>query len=189
MESKTELYYRGKIAVKKFIEINSLREVSFVEDAEVGSWFGVCAYYRHDTIYIDIPKCAAIGVAGRAWSYPGHIIDRTPFGVVAHELGHHIDVAHGTRPGVLSRAWREETREDEITSYSPNTNEWFAEIFRLFITNPDLLRIIRPKMFAKLRGTFLPIENRKWDEVVTEERQQSVIKNKIARLPAQENLL
>ncbi len=52
--------------------------------------FGVCAYYRDSIIHIWPAACASIGLAGRQWSYLGYVVDRPPYGVIAHELGHHV---------------------------------------------------------------------------------------------------
>jgi hypothetical protein len=129
--------------------------------------FGHCAYYRDSFIHIWPAACATIGTKGRAWSYPGHTIDRTPYGVLAHELGHHVDLAHGAQPG-LHGFWqmRVETREKPISGYYPNDNEWFAEMFRLFVTNPDLLMRVRPKTYALMAARWKSVELRPWDVVL-----------------------
>lgn len=138
-------------------------------DAKEWQFGRICAYYRKDVIHICLARCAAIGVAGRAWSFPGYVVDRTPYGVIQHELGHHIDWNHGT----IKRAYwsdystdiREETGEQKITTYCPNDAEWFAEIFRLFVTNPDLLKRMRPKTFARLISDgHKPVFNDTWVE-------------------------
>jgi hypothetical protein len=180
-ESKLELFLRGKIAVRKFVDVNNLIPITVVEES-VYDRFGCCAYYRNDQITIDVKACAGIGKAGRAWSYPGYVTDRTPFGVMAHELDHHVDMAHGSKPGLISREMYHSTKEEAISGYSPNVNEWFAEIFRLFVTNPNLLLHIRPKMYQKLMDRYLPIETRAWDEVIDAERQRNAARNKIAQV-------
>lgn len=185
LESRLELFLRGRTAVQKFVETNDLPPVA-THTGPTG--FSACAYYRDSEIYIDIEACARIGMGGPAWSFPGYVIDRTPFGVMAHELGHHVDVAHGSRPGILSPFLYRETKEKAISGYAPNVNEWFAEIFRLFVTNPDLLRLIRPKIYERLKDRFKTIEDRPWDQIVTLERQQKAARNKIAEVKAQQEL-
>ena len=185
---KDEMFLMGKIAVRDFIEVNNLAPVQIVEE-QVNKRYSTCAYYRDSMIFIDIPACARIGHSGRAWSFPGYVTDRTPFGVLCHELGHHVDSAHGSRPGRISHELRSETKEDAITGYAPNTNEWFAEIFRLFVTNPDLLRLIRPRMHAKLASRYHSIEGRRWDEIVTTDRHRSAARTKIANTNRQQELL
>lgn len=178
-ESKQDLYKRGTDHVLKFVDVNRIKPITLVEETNIKELYGACGYYRNSVIHIDIKACAHIGTAGMAWSYPGYIVDRTPYGVLAHELGHHVDVAHGRVPGKLSGPMRAETRDVAITSYTPNDNEWFAEIFRLFVTNPDLLSKIRPKMFTKLRDMFTPVETRSWDAVIQVQRQCDAARNKI----------
>jgi hypothetical protein len=81
-----------------------------------------------------------------------------------------------------------ETKEAPISGYAPNVNEWFAEIFRLFVTNPDLLRLLRPKMYERLKDRFKIVEDRPWDQIVTMERQRNAARNKIAEVRAQQEL-
>jgi hypothetical protein len=127
-----------------------------------------CAYYRRNTTHICVARCAAIGVAGPAWSYPGYTVDRTPYGVLQHELGHHVDVLKGLRKGAywsdFSAVLRGRSGEKAITSYCPNDAEWFAEMFRVFVTNPDLLRIVRPRTYGQLVGSvaFKPVFSDSW---------------------------
>jgi hypothetical protein len=131
---------------------------------------GACAYYR--PVYIEIcpQECAAIGREGRAWSFPGYSVDRTPFGVVAHELGHHADHSKSQRRGPYfgdySIKLRAAAREEPLTSYCPNDAEWFAEMFRLFVTNPDLLRLIRPATYGLIAADFRPYVTATWTDVL-----------------------
>jgi hypothetical protein len=128
-----------------------------------------CAYYREGHIWIYPKACATLGYGGPAWSWPGYLVDRTPYGVLAHELGHHVDCTKytGRVPrGVLSDELRRKSKEPPITSYCPDTSEWFAEMFRLFVTNPDLLKHVRPMMFALLDARFDSVETRPWQQVL-----------------------
>lgn len=164
--SKPNLLVAGVKLMVDFCTLNSLRQPE-VNEASPASWsFGVCAYYRPATIHICVPKCAAIGVAGRAWSYPGYTVDRTPYGVVQHELGHHVDVERSTRRGNYYGDFgirlRQVAGEKPITSYCPNDAEWFAEMFRVFVTNPDLLQQVRPRTHRELRQVFEPVFSDTW---------------------------
>lgn len=179
---KTDLFADGIRAMRRFCEANDLR-VPEVSERTGTPDFGVCAYYRDNVITIWVAHCAAIGLAGRAWSYPGYTVDRTPFGVLAHELGHHVDGAQGPRGGRLSHEWRHATNEEPISGYAPNNNEWFAELFRLYVTNPDLLRVLRPRVYSRMRETWQPIEERPWDVVLAAApRQLAAARNKIPRV-------
>jgi hypothetical protein len=100
---------------------------------------------------------------------------------VNHELGHHVDLAHGARPGLHGFwRWQEETGEKPISGYAPNPNEWFAEMFRLYVTNPDLLRLLRPKTHALMAARWQPVEHRTWDRVLAgAERQLAVLRKRL----------
>lgn len=169
--SKRELFASGVQHIDKFCRVNHLVSPR-VDVADGASWmFSACAYYRPTYISICPDACANIGEYGRQWSYPGYSTDRTPYGVLAHEIGHHVDY---TRSEVKSRYYgdysvkvRTASRgEQQLTSYCPNDAEWFAEMFRLFVTNPDLLRILRPKTYAIIESEYEPIVTDRWDEVL-----------------------
>lgn len=171
MKSKDELYDAGVRLVAAFCKKNNLPTPE-VFATPVKYWVvGPCAYYRENAIHICIAKCAHIGVGGPAWSYPGYIVDRTPYGVLAHECGHHVDRERGQTKG---KYWSEygpgvckDVAEEPLTGYCPNPAEWFAEMMRLFITNPDLLRAIRPKTHARLILDGLkPVEERIFERVL-----------------------
>ena len=45
--------------------------------------------------------------------------------------------------------------------------EWFAENFRLFVTNPNLSLLLRPKFFKALKNAGLkPVVEGCWEEVL-----------------------
>ena len=137
--------------------------------------FNECAYYRPTYIRICVKQCAHIGRGGASWSYPGYTVDRTPYGVLAHELGHHCDITLSDKKygqanryfGNYSHSVWAASSEEKLTNYCPNTGEWFAEMFRLFVTNPDLLKVLRPKTYARLREDWEPVEDRAWQVVLS----------------------
>jgi hypothetical protein len=168
--NKDQLLEAGRALITQFCAANELAlpEIQMVHSSD---WpFNVCAYYRPTYIRMCLAKTSHIGDGFRRWSFPGYVSDRTPYGVLAHELGHHVDVTVSDRKrgyfGDYSIGLRCKIGEAAITSYCPNAAEWFAEMFRLFVTNPDLLRILRPKMYAELRGRFVPVETRQWADVL-----------------------
>lgn len=167
-ESKPSLLSRGKDLMAQFCAKNDLPAPA-IEEANPDTWaFGVCAYYRLNLTTISVKHCAAIGYAGMQWSFPGHSVDRTPYGVLQHELGHHVDVFSSTRKGRyrgdFSIAMRARVGEEPITSYCPDDGEWFAEMFRLFVTNPDLLSKLRPRTHAEMMERFKPVFADSWRE-------------------------
>lgn len=126
-------------------------------------------YYVNGKITINLRSCQLIGRFGRSWSAPGYPSDATPYGVAAHEMGHH---AHFTLPGggrrILTRAFRL-ARQDEaaVTSYGASqVVEDVAEAFKLFLTNPTLLEAGWPIRYRLLRAAFVPVEERHWREVL-----------------------
>jgi hypothetical protein len=66
--------------------------------------------------------------------------------------------------GDFSVGLRARTREERVSSYCPNDAEWFAEIFRVFVTNPDLLCRLRPKTYVELAKLFTPVFNDSWHD-------------------------
>lgn len=168
---KIRLAELGRERVREFCEANSLPVPEVVVVPREGWRIGSCAYYRHHTgIRICITECAwpATEAQARNWNWPGSVTDREPYGVICHELGHHADYCVGTQKGSYgseysSEVWKR-TKEPKITSYCPNDGEWFAEMFRVFVTNPGLLRDIRPKTYAVLTEQFKPVGSMNWRE-------------------------
>ena len=151
--TKSVLYSEGRSLLAVFCRVNDLTVPGVVESS-TPTQFGVCAYYRAGVISVHVAGCAAIGRYGAQWSYPGYVIDRTPYGVIQHELGHHVDVLLGKQKqsyhSEFSTSLRARSREAALTNYCPNDAEWFAEMFRLFVTNPDLLIRLRPRTYDAL---------------------------------------
>lgn len=180
---KKRLFWAGIDRMIAWCRANAITEPDVVEAPEPVT-YGTCAFYRSGVITIHVPSCAAVGTAGRSWSFPGYTVDRTPYGVLAHELGHHVDGAHGFAGGRFGRYLKVECGEDSLTTYAPNLNEYFAEFFRLFVTNPDLLRLIRPRTFAVLGRQWQVVETRPWDVVLADApggRQLNAARRKIER--------
>lgn len=167
---KRKLLELGKRRVQDFCEANDIVTPTFEED---GPWyFDHCAYYRDNVIHICVDRCGfPCGEAeSRNWTWPGSTTDREPYGVVCHELGHHCDMIASKKKdryrGDYSASVRSESKEAPITSYCPDDGEWFAEMFRLFVTNPDLLSCLRPRTFAILMERWNPVGLRSWRSVL-----------------------
>jgi Mlc titration factor MtfA (ptsG expression regulator) len=165
--NRGDLFQRGLDWVNRWCVAHGVTVPHVVQSPEPEQ-YGTCAYYRDGRILISVRACAIVGAGlRRAWSYPGYTVDRTPFGVLCHELAHHVDGAHGAAGGRFGRAWMAETGEKPITSYAPNPNEWFAEMFRVYLGNPDLLAQLRPATFARLAAEWpTRIETRSWRAVL-----------------------
>jgi len=186
--TRPEMLKAGMELMARWCALNGVAQprVEIYEGRETD--FGVCAYYRDDVIHIWPDACAHVGYGGRAWSYPGYVVDRTPYGVIQHELGHHVDDAAGSRGGRVAHRWRAATKEEPLTGYCPNNNEWFAEMFRLFVTNPELLSLVRPRTHHLMQMEWPhPVETRRWQDVLNHtERQVNAAWNKISNVQRKE---
>lgn len=187
MKIRRDLLDRGKDLAQRFCVLNKLTMPSLRVVPHVDWRFDACAYYRPVYIAVCVEKCATLGKAGRSWSWPGNSVDRTPYGVIQHELGHHVDHTLSTNKGSyfgnFSQRMRLDTGEKPLTSYAPNDAEWFAEIFRLFVTNPNLLELLRPKTYAALYERLQPVTSSVWQAVLANAPERTIIscENKIKR--------
>jgi hypothetical protein len=170
--SRHALLELGEARVRAFCLANKL-PIPPITPAGKEEWpFDACAYYRPRTgIVICVEHCArpAGEEQSRNWSWPGSKTDRTPYGVVAHELGHHLDWLMGGQKGSywsdFGAGLRRISREEPISGYCPNDAEWFAEMARLFITNATLLAALRPLTYAVFLGAGLrPVSPARWRE-------------------------
>lgn len=193
-KSRDELASLGEMRVSAFCKLNEI-EVPAIVYRVASEWmFSVCAYYRkEDGIVICLDKCQSpCGESqSRNWTWPANVIDREPYGVMAHELGHHCDVIEGIRCNLdvyrysskVSTYIRQESGdENPLTGYCENDAEWFAEMFRLFVTNPKLLEILRPRTFRSLSRRWNPMPSSSWQAELGEnvpKRVMRSIENKI----------
>ena len=170
LPKKVDLCMQGWDLVLRFCRANTMPTPALHIVSKEYWQVNACAFWRNGRIFICLPRCASPGLAFSARSWPGYVIDRTPYGVVCHELGHHVDwhmsEKRGAYFGDFSKLLRAKSTEASITSYAPNDAEWFAEIFRLFVTNPRLLFMLRPEAFKALSAKFTPIEERSWKQVL-----------------------
>lgn len=200
-QTKKDLAEAGLELVNRFIDVNKLPFVR-INISHDKKWnLGECGYYRANgrllfsggkwtaskdrqgpVIEVNVPSCASPGMAGRSWSWPASVIDRTPYGVLAHELGHHVD--HVTQNWLLGKLL-DLALEDRVklTNYCPNEHELFAEFFRLFVTNPQLLRALRPKVHSIFSMTYFEMVTGSWQTVLKDapERTRVMVERKIAR--------
>lgn len=156
-----DLYIHGVQLVTEFCSLNKIDPPS-IKEVPADDWaLGTCAYYRRgEGIRVCIERCARLApeANSRMWSWPGNTVDREPMGVLCHELGHHIDCINsvkkelvvGRYSGLYSTNLRKKTAEPPVSNYCDNDGEWFAEIFRVFVMNPTLLKILRPKVYSEL---------------------------------------
>jgi hypothetical protein len=162
------LMERGRRRMVLFCRINRIIVPSLQPVPEAEWLFSACAYYRPQYIRICLPLCGRVCSEHetRNWTYPGSTTDREPYGVVLHELGHHADWTAGTKKGSYFSDYGEDvcarSREEPISGYHPNEAEWFAEMFRVFVSNPDLLRLIRPRTYRILTERWKTVTENDW---------------------------
>lgn len=167
---KRIMFEKGLALHREFCAANKLKPPT-INESDVPRNFGTCAFYRPHQININVNACAHIGTAAQAWSFPGYVIDRTPYGVIQHEQGHAADYGKGGKTADryfsdFSVKLRATSGEDKLTNYCPNDAEWFAEMFRLFVTNSDLLKRVRPRTYALLREHFKPVIDAPWRKIL-----------------------
>ena len=183
MRTKDEMFIAGVELAERFCSLNSIPmpAIDRLNPTQRNYHIGTCAYYRPTTIHIMVEKCAHLGFGGRAWSWPGYVVDRTPYGVIQHELGHHVDTVKTgdvTRENLLDhlfskRIWNQ-SGEAPLTGYLGTDSqtatfwmEWFAENFRLFVTNPGLSAQLRPRFFAAVKSEGIePLTHNDWERVL-----------------------
>lgn len=141
-----------------------------------------CGFYRRRSYFCASPEivvswshCAHIGSSGMAWSYPGYVIDRTPYGVIQHELGHYwFDLQRMNGKDAVGEMVAVSSSEEPITGYHPNPEEKCVEMFRLYVTNPNLLAQIRPNAYAWLRERIATVETRNWKEILSNAPERTI---------------
>lgn len=166
--NKFELYSLGIVHVTRFCHANNINTPKFhLVDKADWPYPKTCAYYRPEYIKICLAECGwpCVEAMSRNWTWPASTTDREPYGVLCHELGHHCDMIGSLKSryaysGDYGESVRAESGELPLTSYAAgNDAEWFAEAFRLFVTNHALLKLVRPKTHEILIRSWKPISN------------------------------
>lgn len=164
MMNNDELAAMARLQIEMFCEENWLvmPDIQLVgDDVEFGEdrWTG--QYLSHNyKIMVKPDRCVNVGNTEVPWmSWPGSVGDRTVYGILFHEFGHHVDKMIGERIGGYASEVRAESGERQLHLVGQNDSEWFADMMRLWITNPDLLRIVRPKTWGIFGNRFVPIIN------------------------------
>lgn len=175
----------GQERAEAFIKANGLPPMQVFPTDKKDWVVGPCAYWRDSSCFICVEHCArpASGENDRRnWNWPGSVTDRTPYGVICHELGHHTDFHsspqkdRGTYWGNASKEVFKASGEKAITSYeADDPHEWYAEMMRLFITNHALLYAIRPKTWDILCDMWKPVSDNDWETALGPDCPQRVL--------------
>lgn len=189
---KDAIYTYGIDVVKRFLDVNAIqhplffryseadkmpaRARRFLEKVQDGPLVGTrTGLYCYDCIFVNVPVTAlpVQNPGNQRWSYPCWKTDRTAIGVLAHECGHYVEdylqhVKKTLLPSIHGHNWRVlVSKGKKVTSYEPVPSEAWAETMRVFILNPDLLRLGIPKRYKFLIDAGLkPSETRPWNEVL-----------------------
>lgn len=160
---KREAFEEAKKIAREFLALNSLPLCPFREHQ-----LDSRGLYERGEILVDLKGTVSpVITPGFSWSFPGYKADITVYGVTAHETGHHVSASLGR---AARSAWRLGHRDPRVTSYGrANGEEGLAEAIRVFILNPDLLRVGRPGMWAVLTHFpfgLKPLHDDPWDEVL-----------------------
>ncbi len=149
--TREKLFRLGLGEGESFLSLNRITPPRF----EVGrqrkfSKWTEYGFYSLGVVHVNVDHTATpVKVPGYRWSYPCYKSDVTAAGVVSHEIGHHVWSCLRLR----REDWRAKViHEAKVTSYEPNWEEAFAESFRLFVLNPELLREGRPRRWEALLG-------------------------------------
>lgn len=185
--TKYSLSERGRERMELFCETNEIDPPKLTIDlfgpTSEFHTFDTCGYYRKSHIHVCPVKCANVATEAqvRNWNWPGSTTDREPFGVICHELGHHCDWLSGSTKYKYSSEYSVEVMkrsgEKPITSYCPNPAEWFAEMFRVFVTNAALLKIVRPKTYSVLLESWMPVSSSDWRKELGGNVPDRILKN------------
>lgn len=164
-ESKEQLLYKGIELMESFCEHNGIKIPHVFINSGLGpSCYGV--FYYKNIIHLNMKLCKPpVKVPGYDWSFPGYIQDLTPYGILAHELGHYIS-------DILGKKFRKnfvnikKIEENVTASDDRGLDEKMAEAARLFITNPDLLKRGRPHRYEIFKKHYDPIVNNRWRTIL-----------------------
>lgn len=144
--------------IDKFCELNNIPKPKFDIDWETGTTQteGIaCGHFTFgtDVLHLQPNRCANPN-PNRDW--PGFFYDRTCYGVMCHEFAHYVDNLSPSLFNVklISTELRQISNEPSFNKDPKDDYEYFADVFKLFVTNPDLLRITRPSVFKLLTETY-----------------------------------
>ena len=88
-----------------------------------------------------------------------YVNDEWP-GAVVHEMGHYVNDTLGMFSSLAENRKLYETEAGKISSYAKeNDREYFAEVFRLYVTEPQLLKLISPSSYRMAQSAVLCFEN------------------------------
>lgn len=182
IHNKQDLWEIGKQINIAFLKLNNIKipEIEIKNDLKLGKRKILNGMYdsSNKTVYINLKRSRpATKNPGYSWSFPGYKSDMTPIGILSHEIGHHIHYEKMNRQ--LNEKWFYEvllkepsiTRYDNPKYYTSSIRalyESIAEAFKLFITNPNLLKVGRPLRYNFIINEFnvQPLHDIPWQDIL-----------------------
>lgn len=167
-QRRLQLFEMGQKRVTLFCLKNGFK-VPTVQNRTVGGNTGMCFPEKNAMgVDVDVTALDAVNPAHMRWSWPGYKTDRTACGVVAHEMGHQVEYNLAKKKVFQYQLWKQARAGKRVSGYEPNYAESFAETMRLFILNPDLLRLAIPGRYEYITDVLglQPSETRSWKEVI-----------------------
>ena len=135
--TKEELFNTANELVSEFLTVNpQIPKPSIC----INNKMNMYGQAKGKIVIINLQKCrTSVRVPGYSWSFSGYKADLTPIGVLTHEMGH---VAHNFIGKQYSAPVTKLRKlEPQVSSYEPNCSETIAEATKLFISNPNLLKL------------------------------------------------
>ena len=87
-----------------------------------------------------------------------YVNDEWP-GAVVHEMGHYVNDTLSMFSSREENRMLYETEAGKISSYArENDREYFAEVFRLYVTEPQILKLISPSSYQMAQSAILCFE-------------------------------
>jgi hypothetical protein len=162
-QKKPENLKYGRDIVVAFCKVNKVKIPKIVPTYARG-YYGLYVWGSGKLSVNEIKAKPPVTTPGFSWSYTGYKSDLTGAGIIAHECGHYIDEILKFPSKRIKKAVR---GEKAVSSYEPDRYEVFAESMKLFILNPNLLKVGRPKRYAFLCELgLIPLINDDWETVL-----------------------
>jgi len=161
--TKQQLFKLCKAHCERFLTVNNIPLVPVFERETSYRGYYMPGHKPYIAINLDNTVTPRYNPTPRNQSFPNHKTDTTPTGVLAHEYGHAVDWYLRTKGVHLAHKFKGIAQvEPQVTSYDTTPIERVAEAMRLFILNPDLLRLGRPLSYALLTQYIQPIVTMPW---------------------------
>lgn len=163
-QHKDECEQYGRDIISRFCKLNKIDQPIITNKKCDPRYYGFYSYGSNEIVY-DKKQCrVSVNVPGFQWAYTGYKADVTVAGILSHEMGHYVDDYFGYPSQRIKRFVR---KEKSVSSYEPDGCEIFAEAFRLFLLNPNLLQLACPRRYEflteKCCRNLIPFFETSWD--------------------------